>query len=443
MGRMARHRGSEGRVRAALSVVLLVLGAVVAGCAVRAGSANDAGVATTEPSTVTVLGTWSGPELDAFRAVVAPFEAASGASVAYVTTNDLAGEIDRRVAAGDPPDLAGLTGPAHLARLARSGVLRDLGTSPALDDYVRDTAPAFVQLGMVDERLVGAFLKATLKGLVWHGAGAAHLGVPDDWDDLVRTAARFSTDQTRAWCVGLDSASAAGWPGTDWVENILLRQSGVRTWDAWVGGSLPWTSPEVRAAFATYLEVVAPDSVAGGPDRALGTDALAAGDGLFGDPPGCLYAQGASFQPALFGAQGKVAGTDFDFFPMPGFEGGHEGAVEVAGDLFGVLTDRPAAASLLAWLTGADAQRAWAATGGALSANTRVTVYPDVISQREAAVLTGASQARFDASDQMPADVEAAFRGAVLELTADPGRLDEVLARMEALSAPSGRGPRS
>ena len=98
---------------------------------------------------------------------------------------------------------------------------------------------------------------------------------------------------------------------------------------------------------------------------------------------------------------------------------------------------------LLAWLTGVEAQRAWVATGGGLSANVQVTEYPDAVTRREAAVLTGASQVRFDASDQMPAPIEAAFRRAVMDVTAAPERLDEVLADLEAFSAPSGRGPRS
>jgi alpha-glucoside transport system substrate-binding protein len=440
MAQHSRQGIQERRRRLALPGLLVVLGFLVVGCVVRAGAATPR--EPIAPDTVSVIGTWTGAELDAFRRVVAPFETRTGITVDYSATSDLAGEIDQRVAAGDPPDLAGLTGPAHLERLAREGVLQDLGDVPGLDDYRRETAPGFVRLGMVDDRLVGAFLKATLKGLVWYGPQAAHLGEPDGWQDLVRTAARFSTETTRPWCVGLDSPGAAGWPGTDWIENLLLRQSGTRAWDAWVDGSLPWTAPEIRAAFAAYLDVLAPDSVAGGRTGALTTDALTAADGLFGDPPACLYTHGASFQPAIFKAQGKVAGIDYDFFAMPHPEDGHQDAIEVGGDLFGLFTDRPAAASLLAWLTGVDAQQAWAATGGALSANTRMTVYPNGVSQREAAILTGAAQVRFDASDQMPALIESAFRQAVLDVTAAPQELDAILARMEALSASSGRGPR-
>ncbi|MEZ4598018.1 MAG: hypothetical protein R3C32_15120 [Chloroflexota bacterium] len=50
--------------------------------------------------TVSVLGTWSGAELDAFRRVVALFEATTGIVVRYETTSDLAAEVDRRCRRG-------------------------------------------------------------------------------------------------------------------------------------------------------------------------------------------------------------------------------------------------------------------------------------------------------------------------------------------------------
>ncbi len=50
---------------------------------------------------VSVLATWVGPELDAFRSVVAPFEAQTGIVVDDTTTTDLRGELRRRIAFGD------------------------------------------------------------------------------------------------------------------------------------------------------------------------------------------------------------------------------------------------------------------------------------------------------------------------------------------------------
>ena len=436
--------GAESTARSNIrhATAVAMVGAVLAlasGC--TGGQPTLPSTSPTSRTHVSVLATWVGPELDAFRSVVAPFEAQTGIVVDYTSTTDLRGELRRRIADGDPPDLSGLVGPGHMADLAREGILRDLAGALDIASYRQQTAPAFVSLGMVDDRLVGAFLKATLKGLVWYDPRSNHLGTPASWDDLQRTALRFSTDTTRPWCVGLESGSASGWPGTDWIESILLRQSGRKAYDQWVAGTLPWTSSEVRSAFGAYLEVVTDDAVAGGAAGALRTDFRSAAEGPFGDPPMCLYTQGASFTPAFLEGASRTPGRDYDFFPLPAHDPRDAGSMEVAGDMFGLLSDRPEAAQLMAWLVGADAQRIWVQEGAALSGNLDVSTYPDVVTQREAQLLASATDVRFDASDQMDAPVSAAFLAAVMQVTADPSQLDSVLGRLDQVrSAPGARG---
>jgi hypothetical protein len=46
---------------------------------------------------------------------------------------------------------------------------------------------------------------------------------------------------TTPWCLGVESVAASGWVGTDWIENILLRQSGAKKYDDWYNGKLSWT----------------------------------------------------------------------------------------------------------------------------------------------------------------------------------------------------------
>jgi hypothetical protein len=94
------------------------------------------------------------------------------------------------------------------------------------------------------------------------------------------------------------------------------------------------------------------------------------------------------------------------------------------------------------YLVSEEAQSIWVSHGGSLSVLTDVTAYPDRISRRAAEHLTGASVFRFDASDQMAGDMNAAFWQAMLDVTAEPTRLDEILASLEAVrtGTASGRG---
>jgi alpha-glucoside transport system substrate-binding protein len=256
--------------------------------------------------------------------------------------------------------------------------------------------------------------------------------MPRDWADLQRMATKAAAAAEAEWCMGLGSDQASGWPGTDLIEQFLVRGSGIADYDAWVRGDLPWTSPQVREAFERYGQVVADGAVFGGVAGALETDFRDADDALFRDPPGCLFLLQGSFMPAYFPG-GSRPGVDFDFFAFPPLDDDEARKMVLgAGDLFGILTDSASAAALMRYLVSDEAQALWVAQGGgSLSVKTSVTAYPDPVSRRAASLLTRADVFRFDASDQMPAELNAAFWDAVLRFTEDQTRLDEILVELE------------
>jgi alpha-glucoside transport system substrate-binding protein len=415
----AGHRHESHRFLAVLLISTLL------------GLASCSGASGGSSTSVSVLGSWTGSEGDAFQAVVRPFEERTGIRVDYTTTRDLHGAIEDGLASGHPPDLAGLDGPTHLRELAGRGKLKDLGGAIDLQQYKESVAPTFVEFGSVNGQLLGVFLKATLKGLIWYDPAVFRRGIPASFEDLQWMADRYLADDTHEWCVGLASEEASGWPGTDIIESFLIQQSGVDAYDRWISGDLPWTSAEVRSAFLAYGQVVADDAVHGGASAALSTPFQDAGYPLFTDPPGCLFLQQGSFMPAFFEADGQRPGVTFDFFPFPDINPDNHGNVIGGGDLFGMLTDNPAAAELLRYLVSPEAQTILVSAGGALSVDKRVGTYPNELVQREASLLTGARRFRFDASDLMPAAVNKAFWAAVLAYTADQTRLDEILQEMD------------
>ena len=83
------------------------------------------------------------------------------------------------------------------------------------------------------------------------------------------------------------------------------------------------------------------------------------------------------------------------------------------------------------WLASGEAQQIWVDRGGALSGNTKVTKYPDDISQRSAEILTGAKIFRFDGGDLMPSALKADFFRAMVDYTEDPSQLDTILDRLD------------
>lgn len=382
---------------------------------------------------VSVIGTWGGAEQDAFLAMVAPFEAETGVKVEYTGTRDLNAVLTTGVASGILPDLAGLPGPGQLQEFAQRGALKALDDVLDISTYREETSPGFVDLGTVDGQVYGVFIKAAVKGLIWYNPKVYTGGAPTSWDDLQAKATAAASGDTSPWCVGLESGAASGWPGTDWIEDFVIRQSGPDVYDAWVAGTQKWTSPEIKSAFEAFGDVL--DASHGGSGYVLNTNFGAAANPMFADPPGCLFHHQASFITSFFQDEGGAVEGDYDFFPMPDINPAYAGATTGAGDLFGMFNDTPQARALMAYLVTAEAQSIWVGLGGALSGNKNVTNYPDDVSARSAEILANATVFRFDGGDLMPAALQAAFFSSLVDFAQDQSKLDAILAGLDEVQA--------
>jgi len=420
---MAYRRGRLGRLTALLGAVAIV----AAACATGGDDADD--------KTVTVVGTWGGSEQESFLAMVAPWEERTGNTVQYTGSRGLGAYLTTAVQSGTLPDLAGLPGPGEMAEFAQGGSLKPLNEVLDLETYQNETSPAFVELGTVDGNIVAVFIKSALKGLIWYNPSTFTGEAPDTWDGVMGTAPGSAES---LWCVGLESGADSGWPGTDWIEDFVLRQSGPDVYDAWVAGEQQWTSPEIRSAFEAFGEVL--EASYGGSTYVNSTNFGSAANPMFTEPPGCLLHHQASFITDFFQEQGGAAEGDYDFFPMPDINPEYAGAFTGAGDLFGLFSDKPAARDLLKYLVTAEAQQIWVSRGGALSGNTNVTEYPDEVSRRSAEILGSAEIFRFDGGDLMPAAMNAAFFRAMVDFAENPGNLDTILSGLDEVQTSAYAG---
>jgi alpha-glucoside transport system substrate-binding protein len=245
------------------------------------------------------------------------------------------------------------------------------------------------------------------------------------------------------WCLGLEAPPTSGWPGTDWIEDILLHQSGTAVYDQWASGKRSWTSPAVHSAWAEWGSILnKARSVQGGRRSAMLTNFADAGRGMFSTPQRCAMEHEGSFVMGDYQGypQHPRAGKDFDFFPFPDISASGSSAAEVSADLAGMFTDTSQAKALMRFLAGTRAQRIWPGIPGygAFSPNKNVQgdkVYSDPVSRRIAQTLTKASPLCFDAADMMPAAMSSAFNRAVLEYVDDPSgsELDMLLDKLDGV----------
>ncbi len=121
-------------------------------------------------------------------------------------------------------------------------------------------SPDWKAYGTIDDVFYAAPMLANVKGYVWYSPASFEewgVEVPTTWDELLElTATIQETTGAPPWCAGFSSEAASGWPGTDWIEDIVLRQSGPEVYDQWVANEVKFTDPEIADAFDALDEIL-------------------------------------------------------------------------------------------------------------------------------------------------------------------------------------------
>ncbi len=389
--------------------------------------------------TVTVLGIWGGAERDAFMKMVEPFEAATGIKVEFTGTRDLPTILTTRVAAGNPPDISGIPNPGQMQEFAEIGALVDLSGFMDMDRLRDEYSKTWIDLGSYGEKLYSVFISADLKSLVWYSPKAfadAGYEIPQTWDELMTLSDKMVAQGKTPWSIGLESGAASGWPGTDWIEDIMLRTAKPEVYDKWVNHEIPWTDPAVKRAWEIFGDIARSDTyVYGGAATVLTTNFGDAPNVLFTSPPRAYMHKQATFIKSfiLNYDPNLKPGVDFSFFPFPSIDPEYGTPALGAADMFAVFNDTPEAQALMRYMASAGAQEIWVVQLGKLSANRRVNpnAYPDDLTRKAADILASAQTFRFDGSDLMPAAVgSGSFWSGILDYVGGED-LDSVLDRIE------------
>lgn len=361
--------------------------------------------ATDPTQQVTILGTLTGNGEDKLMAAIAPFTEATGIEVTYEGTDAFATLIAVRVDSGNAPDIALFPQPGLMLEFAERGDLVPQNRAAIADAY----APYWLDLASVGADLYGVWMRADVKSLVWYNPQAfeaAGYTVPTTWDELQTLSDQMVQDGNTPWCLGMESGDATGWVGTDWLEEILLRQAGPDLYDQWIAHQIPFTHPAVEQALETFGAIARnPEQVRGGPTGVIGTPFGDSPNALFSEPPGCYLHRQASFI-SDFLPNGLEPGKTVDVFGLPPMTATAERPILVGGIVYAQFNNTSAAIALMEHLASAQAHAIWAGEGY-ITPHQQVTLeaYPDDLTRDQAAILQQADIIRFDGSDLMPGAV--------------------------------------
>jgi alpha-glucoside transport system substrate-binding protein len=363
-------------------------------------------------TTVTMFGSILSPESDSLNKSWAQFEQCTGITIKYTGSNDFESQLPVQVQGGTPPDLAIIPQPGLLQQMVSTGAVKKppAGVVANEDKYWN---AAWKQYGTVNGTFYAAPQSANMKSLVWYSPKMfqqAGYQVPTTWADLMSLSDKIAAaGKGNAWCGGIGSGTATGWPATDWVEEVVLGKEGGQVYDDWVSHKVKFSDPQIEDAMNVVQNWMLNPKYVGNVKSIATTTFQNAGLPILQGK--CWMLQQASFYEAQW-PKGTTVAPDGDVFAFklpPVDPSVTSDEVEGGGEFTTAFSDKPEVQAVQTYLSSPQ----WADSRikvepGWVSANEGVdqSLYTDPIDQLSAKYLTDPTATfRFDASDLMPSAV--------------------------------------
>ncbi|MBE4736197.1 MULTISPECIES: hypothetical protein [Streptomyces] len=374
------------------------LGARLARCALALGLLLGLSGCAEEPRrTVTIMVPWGGAEFTAFQSIISAYDAHhDDIEVRVQATRALDQHLDAAAERDYRPDLVVLPSLGSIRRYAK--VLRPIKEIPASRFSKPFRPPA------KGDGLLAVPVKVDVKSLIWYDP--AVVGVRPVWRSAVR-AERGAPGGS--WCLGMESGATSGWPGADWIADVLLSgDEGKKAYEEWLHGRLLWASPKMKKAWREWGAVVRDSS----PDAPVKNFPDVAAD-MSGVDRTCDLAHGAL--GALRSPTASLVAENYAFVAPA-----KDVPLQVSADYIAMFTENADAKDLVAHLVTTTTQQRWVGGQGSSAFSAVRGVMPPGNPPDAQRLVAGILQdeARtlcFSAADTMDPNLAAAFYRAVVD----------------------------
>ncbi len=369
--------------------------------------------------TITVIGPWSGNEMDNFLPVPERFEVLSGVNVEYkvLRAEDLATILPAQFAAGTTPGDVIFMWSWFIQEKGLDGHVLDV---TGLIDEADFSHGALDPVKAGDTLYGGAYTGKVKPGFWYRKSFFAENGLvpPNTWDEFVVLLENIAS--IPGIVNPIASGDAVGWPLSDVTEHFLITFGGSQLHRDLTTGTTAWNSSTVRTIFADRLVPLLEDGYFSIP---LNWDTVINSwwNGEFG-----LYFMGSWIIAMVDNPD------DLGVFTLPGADG-----LVFAADYFfiPVYTEhQEESKELFKFLASEEAQSIQVAQGGHIATNIHVPLdaYPPV--DRQVAEVVQGKEVLPDLDDTIGGEFQVTFWDQIKLLWLDPTKLDDVLDALEAVA---------
>lgn len=209
---------------------------------------------------VTVVGHESdNPSVTAIGSALESFAVRNGFEIEYTGDPELSAHLGNVIGGDNPADIVMLSDPRAVQTVIAEGQVVPL-TDPANATLDRHWDDDYQMYGRgPDGAQYGVPVKIAVKSLVWYKPArfaSANIAVPTTYQGFLDVVNQItSLNDGAPLCVGIESGGSTGWPFTDWIDDMVLRQHGAEVYDQWVDHKIPFTDPRIVDSMNNVLRL--------------------------------------------------------------------------------------------------------------------------------------------------------------------------------------------
>ncbi|MFN4190804.1 MAG: ABC transporter substrate-binding protein [Pseudothermotoga sp.] len=365
--------------------------------------------------TLTVIGPWSGAEMEGFMPVLREFEKQTGIKVEYkiYRAEDLANLLPAQFAAKKTPGDVIFMWASFIREYGQKGHIMPLTNVINEAEYL----PGSLDAVKVGKELYGVAYTGKVKPGFWYRKSFFEkhgLQVPKTWEEFVALLEKIkSIPKIKA---PIASGDGVGWPLSDVTEHFLITFGGPELQLDLIEGNVRWDSYIVKNAFdrLTYL----------------------LNKKYFGEPTEwtLVLKQWWNGDYGLYFMGSWITGmvedpNDLGVFSLPGARGVVFGADYAFVSKYTQYPEQ--AKKLIAWLSGPQGQAVQVKQGGHIATAVGIDLSNYPVVDREVAKIIEGVTALPDLDDSIGGEFQPAFWDQLKLLWVQPDRLNDVIETLQ------------
>lgn len=417
---------------------LLAVSTLVAASALAACGSGSGG----NSKTVTIWTSVDQPVVDGFNKVLVPEAKKKGIIVKIKKVNNINQLIMTSIQANKAPDIAMIPQPGVVGDIVKRNKAFPLDNVVDMSSLKSSMTAGTLEAGTVKGKLYGLLVSMNVKSLVFYNKKAwakAGYKIPTTLPELEQLTDQIRSSGSYPWCFGLqDQGGASGWPATDWLEDLVMREGSTTDYNNWVSHKIPFDDPVVKKAGEEMQTLLFPKgNVAGGPKGAASNNWQTVANPMFASDtkPGCWMLKQGNFITGFF-PKAVQANLDSDVgvFGLGAAAPGGDTPTLGGGDMATLLNNSKNAQAVMKLMSQSNLGNEAAKSGDYISPHKDfdTSLYPNTIVKGAADVAYKSTTFLFDGSDAMPAAVGAgSFWKEMVAWFAGSASLDEALKNID------------